>query len=162
MQTQQDAKAGGIGGAIGPATAVGASTSGTIGWSREQGYVAQRGVHQGCIAAFLKLMHSTPAIKGFRPQAVSSNCCSGTSLLPGWTLAYLSADGAGPTAEQQSQLQSLMQSLKQIEEQQKELQAAIQTAKAEKEEMLERDRDFYDPKAKDVAPPKMEVRNVGR
>ena len=51
-----------------------------------------------------------------------------------------------------------MQSLKQIEEQQKELQAAIQTAKAEKEEMLERDRDFYDPKAKDLPPPKMEVR----
>ncbi|KAA6422940.1 MAG: hypothetical protein FRX49_06929 [Trebouxia sp. A1-2] len=49
-----------------------------------------------------------------------------------------------------------MQSLKQIEEQQKELQAAIQTAKAEKEEMLERDRDFYDPKAKDLPPPKME------
>ncbi|DBA93100.1 hypothetical protein WJX79_005561 [Trebouxia sp. C0005] len=65
-------------------------------------------------------------------------------------------DGAGPTTEQQSQLQRLMQSLKQIEEQQKELQAAIQTAKAEKEEMLERDRDFYDPKAKDLPPPKME------
>jgi Zn-dependent oligopeptidase len=55
-----------------------------------------------------------------------------------------------------------MQSLKQIEEQQKELQAAIQTAKAEKEEMLERDRDFYDPKAKDRPPPKMEVRNALR
>ena len=55
-----------------------------------------------------------------------------------------------------------MQSLKQIEGQQKELQAAIQTAKAEKEEMLERDRDFYDPKAKDLPPPKMEVRDVLR
>lgn len=78
------------------------------------------------------------------------------------TQAYLSADGAGPNAEQQTQLQRLMQSLKQIEEQQKELQAAIQTAKAEKEEMLERDRDFYDPKAKDLPQPKMEVRDVLR
>ena len=50
-----------------------------------------------------------------------------------------------------------MQSLKQIEEQQKELQAAIQAAKAEREEMLTQDRDFYDPKAKDLPAPRMEV-----
>ena len=50
-----------------------------------------------------------------------------------------------------------MQSLKHIEEQQKELQAAIQTAKAEREEMLTKDRDFYDPKAKEPPAPKMEA-----
>ena len=77
-------------------------------------------------------------------------CCS-------QNLLCLVVDGAGPTAEQQGQLQNLMQSLKQIEEQQKELQAAIQTAKAEKEEMLKQNRDFYDPIAKDLPPPKMEV-----
>lgn len=56
------------------------------------------------------------------------------------------------------QLQRLMQSLKQIEEQQKELQAAIQTAKAERESMLKKDRDFYEPAAKELPPPRMEVR----
>lgn len=50
-----------------------------------------------------------------------------------------------------------MQSLKQIEEQQKELHAAIQTAKAEKEDMLKKDRDFYDPIAKEPPPARMEV-----
>lgn len=67
------------------------------------------------------------------------------------------AEGKGPTAEQQMQLQRLMQSLKQIEEQQKELQAAIQNAKTERESMLKKDRDFYDPAAKEIPPPRMEV-----
>lgn len=58
------------------------------------------------------------------------------------------------------QLQRLMQSLKQIEEQQKELQAAIQTAKAERESMLKKDRDFYDPPAKELPAPRMEVRTL--
>ncbi|KAL3150537.1 hypothetical protein ABBQ32_000353 [Trebouxia sp. C0010 RCD-2024] len=49
-----------------------------------------------------------------------------------------------------------MQSLKQIEEQQKELQAAIQNAKTERESMLKKDRDFYDPAAKEIPPPRME------
>ena len=70
------------------------------------------------------------------------------------------AEGQGPTAEQQMQLQQLMQSLKQIEQQQKELQAAIQTAKAERDNMLKKDRDFYDPKAKELPPPKMEVSTI--
>ena len=67
------------------------------------------------------------------------------------------AGGPGPTADQQLELQRLMQSLKQIEERQKELQAAIQTAKAEREDMLKMDRDFYNPSAKEPPPPKMEV-----
>lgn len=67
------------------------------------------------------------------------------------------AEGQGPTAEQQMQLQRLMQSLKQIEEQQKELQAAIHNAKTERESMLKKDRDFYDPAAKEIPPPRMEV-----
>ena len=50
-----------------------------------------------------------------------------------------------------------MQSLKQIEQQQKELQAAIQTAKAEREDMLRKDRDFYNPTPKEPPAPKMEV-----
>lgn len=93
-----------------------------------------------------------------------------TSCLEGNTLGHirvsrralfcLVAEGQGPTAEQQMQLQRLMQSLKQIEEQQKELQAAIQTAKAERESMLKKDRDFYDPPAKDLPPPRMEVRTL--
>ncbi|KAL3137875.1 hypothetical protein ABBQ38_005128 [Trebouxia sp. C0009 RCD-2024] len=66
------------------------------------------------------------------------------------------AEGQGPTAEQQMQLQRLMQSLKQIEEQQKELQAAIHNAKTERESMLKKDRDFYDPAAKEIPPPRME------
>lgn len=50
-----------------------------------------------------------------------------------------------------------MQSLKQIEEQQKELQAAIQNAKADRERMLKKDRDFYNPAAKELPAPRMEV-----
>lgn len=65
-------------------------------------------------------------------------------------------EGQGPTTEQQMQLQRLMQSLKQIEQQQKELQAAIQTAKAEREDMLRKDRDFYNPTPKEPPAPKME------
>lgn len=92
------------------------------------------------------------------PQQILRQCWFAAQTCPSsQNLLCLVVDGAGPTAEQQGQLQNLMQSLKQIEEQQKELQAAIQTAKAEKEEMLKQDRDFYDPIAKDLPPPKMEV-----
>ena len=88
------------------------------------------------------------------PRTVSLFCPLRSDSDP---VLALGAEGQGPTAEQQMQLQRLMQSLKQIEEQQKELQAAIQTAKAERDDMLKKDRDFYDPKAKEPPAPKMEV-----
>lgn len=68
---------------------------------------------------------------------------------------YCAADG--PNADQQAQLQRLMDSLKHIEAQQKELQAAIKTAKADREAMFEKERDFFHPAAKEAPAPRMEV-----
>ena len=70
----------------------------------------------------------------------------------------LSADG--PTADQQSQLQKLMEALKQIETQQKELQAAIKSAKADREAMFDKERDFFNPSAKEPPAPNMEVWDI--